>query len=171
MINIEDRFGRPHVLRELIVAWHHDKERPVADIARAWDIDESRLRRWMEWYDIPELAHQEPKPVAQLRAVAQPQPVEDPDDAIPLPTDLSNVTLHSTTPAFISQKLHRLWDSTRSWDKVAEGMKCSRDELRTWAKKNLCSGAFSMISSDHLRRLINGEPSQPAAPAKVREST
>lgn len=162
MVNVEDRFGRPHKLRELILAWHYGKERLIPDIAAAWGIDAACLRRWMAWYQIPELEIEKPallpKPVPVVRPVHESE--SDSSEGESSRThDLSSVTLRSTTPGYVALKIEQQWNRLRSWDEVAKAMDCTREELRVWVKQRLGAGLLTMTSSVHLRLLLDGENS------------
>ncbi|MFA5030248.1 MAG: hypothetical protein WC495_01510 [Patescibacteria group bacterium] len=157
MIQIEDRFRRPLGLRQLILDWHQLNKRPIVDIAHVWEIEETRLRRWMRWYQINEneVVEEPPDPAPRIRVVTHlPVEEDDDDDGVFRPTYLEHITL-SHAQGLVALKLQRLWFAThQSWDKVAEGLRCTRDELRKWVRDHLCEGVFIIIPSDSLKSFI-----------------
>ncbi|MFA5031132.1 MAG: hypothetical protein WC495_06125, partial [Patescibacteria group bacterium] len=124
-----------------------------------------RLRRWMRWYQINEneVVEEPPDPAPRIRVVTH-SPVEedDDDDGVFRPTYLEHITL-SHAQGLVALKLQRLWFAThQSWDKVAEGLRCTRDELRIWVQDHLREGVFTMIPSSSFESLIGG--TKPIAP-------
>lgn len=56
-------------MKWLITEWHYERGLPVTKIAHQWGVRFTNLRRWLLWYEIPEIQNLEDLPVRSADAV------------------------------------------------------------------------------------------------------
>ncbi len=157
----EDFFGCPGNMADLLRQRLHDQRVPADALASSWDIDADRLRRWMTWYGIAELA----QPAARKRQRGQGKSGRRQPTPPAPPKPGSQVRLTTSALGTIIQAIANAWQKTKLWDNVAEAVNAPVDELREWMLAHLEQLSQTLIPSVELNGFLHPSAPQPAEPS------